>query len=161
MNKFMKNLWSFLATWYCSPILASLASSNLGVDGNLMVMAYGRVGFPWWLSRWRILLQCWRHRRCRFDSWVGKIPWRRIWQPTPVFLPGKFHGQRSLVGYSPWGHKDLEITEQQHTEVRKWDSEFSKSNKGLDKLCSLSFGVTIENERYAISLSLASIFPKD
>ena len=40
----------------------------------------------------------------RFHPWVGKIPWRRQWQPTPVFLPGKFHGQRSLVGYSPWGH---------------------------------------------------------
>ena len=36
-----------------------------------------------------------------FDPWVGKIPWSRKWQPTPVFLPGKFHGQRSLVGYSP------------------------------------------------------------
>ena len=42
-------------------------------------------------------------RRCSFDPWVGKIAWRRKWQPTPVFLPGKFHGQRSLVGYSPWG----------------------------------------------------------
>ena len=40
----------------------------------------------------------------RFDPWVGKIPWRREWQPTPVFLPGEFHGQRSLVGYHPWGH---------------------------------------------------------
>ena len=38
-----------------------------------------------------------------FDPLVGKIPWRRKWQPTPVFLPGKPHGQRSLVGYSPWG----------------------------------------------------------
>ena len=40
-----------------------------------------------------------------------KIPWRREWQPTPVFLPGESHGQRSLVGYSPWGHKELETTE--------------------------------------------------
>jgi len=40
-----------------------------------------------------------------FDSWVGKIPWRRKWQPTPVFLPGESHGQRSLAGYSPWGRK--------------------------------------------------------
>ena len=40
-----------------------------------------------------------------FDTWVGKIPWRRKWQPTPVLLPGKFHGQRILVGYSQWGHK--------------------------------------------------------
>ena len=49
------------------------------------------------------------HRQCRrprFDPWVGKIPWRRAWQPTPVFLPGESHGQRSLVGYSPWGYKE-------------------------------------------------------
>ena len=41
------------------------------------------------------------------NSWIGKIPWRRKWQPTPVFLPGKSHGQRSLAGYSPWGRKEL------------------------------------------------------
>jgi len=44
-------------------------------------------------------------RRPGFDPWVGKIPWRREWQPTPVFLPGEFHGQRSLAGYSLWGHR--------------------------------------------------------
>ena len=48
----------------------------------------------------RICLQCWRPE---FNFWVGKIPWRRKWQPTPVLLPGEVHGQRSLVGYSPWG----------------------------------------------------------
>ena len=47
-----------------------------------------------------------------FHPWVGKIPWRREWLPTPVFLPGEFHGQRSLRGYSPWGHKELDTTEQ-------------------------------------------------
>ena len=46
-------------------------------------------------------LQCRRHRRCRLDPWVGKIPGRRAWQPAPVLLPGKSHGQRSLAGYSP------------------------------------------------------------
>ena len=46
-----------------------------------------------------------------FDSWVGKIPWRRAWQPTPVFLPGESHGQRSLEGYSPWSHKESDTTE--------------------------------------------------
>ena len=51
-------------------------------------------------------------RRPGFDPWVRKIPWRRSLQPTPVFLPGEFHGQRSLVGYSPWGHKELDTTEQ-------------------------------------------------
>ena len=46
-----------------------------------------------------------------FDPWVGKIPWRKEWQPTPVFFPRKFHGQRNLAGYSPWGHKESETTE--------------------------------------------------
>ena len=49
-------------------------------------------------------------RRPRFNPWVGKIPWRRAWQPTPVFLPGESHGQRSLVGYSPWGGKESDMT---------------------------------------------------
>ena len=49
--------------------------------------------------------QCRRHRRHGFDPWVGKVPWRKKWQPTAVFLPGKSHGQKSLVGYSPWGHE--------------------------------------------------------
>ena len=50
-----------------------------------------------------------------FDPWVGKIPWRRVWQPTPVFLPGESHGQSSLAGYSPWGRKELDTTEHTHT----------------------------------------------
>ena len=47
----------------------------------------------------------------RFNPWVGKIPWRRKWQPTPVFLPGKSHGWRSLAGCNPWGCKKLDKTE--------------------------------------------------
>jgi len=50
------------------------------------------------------------------EKWVrslfGKIPWRRKWQPMPVFLPGKFHGQRNLASYSPWGRKELDMTDQ-------------------------------------------------
>ena len=49
--------------------------------------------------------------RLGFDPWVGKIPWRRKWQPTPVFLRGESHGWRSLVGYSPWGCKESNTTE--------------------------------------------------
>ena len=64
-------------------------------------------GLPWWL----ICLQC---GRPGFDPWLGKIPWRRKWRPTPVLLPGKFHGQRSLVGYSPWGCEELDPTERLH-----------------------------------------------
>ena len=56
----------------------------------------------------KILLQCRRHG---FNLWVKKIPRRRAWQPTPVFLPGESHGQRSLVGYSPRGHKESDTTE--------------------------------------------------
>ena len=52
-----------------------------------------------------------RQERCRFSPWVGKIPWRRKWQPTLVFLPGKCHGQRSLAGQSPWDCKQLDMTE--------------------------------------------------
>ena len=69
------------------------------------------LNLPWWLTRWSICLQCGRHR---FNPWVGKMPWRRKWQTTPVFLPGKFHGQRSLIGYSPWGHKESDTTEWLH-----------------------------------------------
>ena len=50
-------------------------------------------------------------RRPRFDPWVGKISWRRKWQPTPVFLPRESHGRRSMVGYSPWGRKESDTTE--------------------------------------------------
>ena len=49
--------------------------------------------------------------RPEFDPWVRKIPWKRGWQPTPVFWPGEFHGQRNLVGYSPCGRKESDITE--------------------------------------------------
>ena len=51
-------------------------------------------------------------RRCEFDSWVGKILSRRKWKPTPVLLPGKSHGQRSLAGYSPWGFTESDMTKQ-------------------------------------------------
>ena len=57
-------------------------------------------------NRKESICQCRRHKRHRFDPWVGKIPWRRAWQPTPVSLPGESHGQRSLEGYSPQGCKE-------------------------------------------------------
>ena len=64
-------------------------------------------GLPWWHRR--------KEPACsaggpRFDPWVGKIPGRRKWEPTPVFLPGKPHGQRSLEGYSSQGRKELDAT---------------------------------------------------
>ena len=69
-------------------------------------------GLPRWLKLQRICLQS---RRCRFHPWVGKIPCRKKWLPTPVFLPGESHGQRSPAGYRPWGHKESDMTEQLST----------------------------------------------
>ena len=62
----------------------------------------GHWGFPCGASGKEPTCQCRSHKRPGFDPWVGKITWRRKWQPIPVFLPGEFHGQRSLVGFSPW-----------------------------------------------------------
>ena len=75
-------------------------------------------GFPSWLSGKEFAFQC---RKCVFNPRVRKIPWRKKWQPTPVFLPGKSHGQRSLVGCSPWGHKGSDTTKDLHTwHSRQW-----------------------------------------
>ena len=61
--------------------------------------------YPRFMLTWSLVAQRLQCGRPGFDPWVGKIPWRRKWQPTPVFLPGKSHGLRLLVGYSPWGRR--------------------------------------------------------
>ena len=63
-------------------------------------------GFPRGISGTESACQCRRCKRAGFDLWVGKTPWRREWQPTPVFLPGKSHGERSPAGCGPWGHNE-------------------------------------------------------
>ena len=63
------------------------------------------------VKAYSVCLQC---RRPRFNPWGGKIPWSGKWQSTPVLLSGKSHGQRSLVGYSPWGHKESDTAERIH-----------------------------------------------
>ena len=65
-------------------------------------------GFPGISDAKESACQC---RRLGSDPWVRRIPWRREWQPTPVFLPGEAHGQRSLAGYSPWGRRESDMTE--------------------------------------------------
>ena len=69
------------------------------------------IGLPRWYSGKESTCQCRRCRRRGFDPWLGKISWRRKWQPTLVFLPGKSHGQRSLAAYTPWGCEELDTTE--------------------------------------------------
>ena len=65
----------------------------------------------WWHSGKE---STWQFSTLGFNPWVGKIHWRREWQPTPVFLPGKFHGQRNLEGYNPWGCRELDTVEHIH-----------------------------------------------
>ena len=69
------------------------------------------VGLRRWPSGKETACQCRRHKRRGFDPWVGKVPWSGKRQPTPAFLPGESHGQRSLVDYSPWGHKESGMTD--------------------------------------------------
>ena len=68
-------------------------------------------GLPMLCSGKQSTCQCKRCKRCGSSSWVRKIPWIRKWQPATVCLPGKFYGERSLAGYSPWGCKESDMTE--------------------------------------------------
>ena len=69
------------------------------------------LGFLGGASGKELVCQYRRFKRYRFNPWVGKMRWSRKWQPTLVFLPGESSGQRSLAGYSLWGHKELDMTE--------------------------------------------------
>ena len=107
--------WGKEAGWWGSFSLSLSGSDRLqffphSVHPELATELYYKgAGLPWWLRWQSVCLQC---RRPGFDLWVGKIPWRRKWQPTPVLLPGKFHG--CLVGYSPWDREESDMTEQLH-----------------------------------------------
>ena len=70
------------------------------------------IRLPWWLSSKETACQLRRHKRHGMDPWVGTIPQKRKWQTPPIFLPGKFHGKRSLADYSPWGRKESNTMEQ-------------------------------------------------
>ena len=81
-------------------------------------MLRGRQIAAYWLLKATVAHQeriCLQSKRPGFNLWVGKSPRRRAWQPTPVFLPGKSHVQRSLGGYSPWGCKESDMTEVANT----------------------------------------------
>ena len=68
-------------------------------------------GFPGGAGGKEPACQSRRHKKHRFNPWVGKIPWRKNWQPIPIFTPGEFHRQRSLEDHSPWGGKESDTTE--------------------------------------------------
>ena len=115
----------------CSPLLGHVLSphprtghTRWCVRVGPLPLAHGGVSKGW--NSWLLLLQgnepggasgkeltcqCRKHKRHGFSPWVWNIPWRRAWQPTPVFLPGAPHRQRSLVGYCSWDHKGSNTTE--------------------------------------------------
>ena len=100
---------SGIGTFFPLPVTHTGCGSS---DFQILICICVIWGLPRWLRWERIHLQC---RRPGFDPWVGKIPWRRAWQPTPVFLPGESprrDSQGSLAGCSPWGHKESDTTEQ-------------------------------------------------
>ena len=81
------------------------------------------LGLPSWRSVKNLLGNA-EDKRCGFDLWVGKIPWSRKWQPTPVFSSGKLHEQKSLVDYSPGGLKESDTTESANTQmIKNWLSK--------------------------------------
>ena len=92
-------------------LLGSIQANSLSMSSwvNLFLKMY--MGFPGGASGKEPACRCRRHKRRGFNPWVGKIPWRRAWQPIPVFLPIDSHGQRSLAGYSLWGCKESNTTE--------------------------------------------------
>ena len=117
------------------------------------------MGLPCWLRGESICLPC---RTPGFNPWVGKIPWRRKWQPTPVFLPGESHGQRSLVGYSPQGHKELDTTEQLHftKQLHTYitQTKFPVCNMYMDFLDSVFFLLPKSKMHFLLVIFLAFSF---
>ena len=124
--------------FFSTPAVLTRVVGNLHVQSSIHSRCFvgllrRGLGLGWvvWLSKWAGPVSLYhllmgpqgvgcQHRRWWFYPWVRKTPWRRKWQPTPVFLPGKSHGQRSLAGFSPWGCKrvrcDLETKQQNQNE---------------------------------------------
>ena len=102
----------------------AFSGSNRSLLLTLTTLLKGIKGFPGGASGKESACQCRRHKRPGFHPWVGKIALRRKWQPTPVFLSGEFQGQRSLIGYRPWGRKAstwLSIWAQEELNLAVWN----------------------------------------
>ena len=94
----------------CCLLMVKLEGERCEMCNAIDLSSSNRTGRTSQMAQWsRICLQCRGYWGCGFDPWVGKIPWKRKCQPTPVFFPGKSHGQRSLEGYNPWGHKESDM----------------------------------------------------
>ena len=105
-------VWASYGSWGWTGkpgVLQSMGSQRVGHDWATEHHQQ-MFGLPRWHSDKESACQCRRHKKCRFDPLVGKIPWSGKWQPTSVLLSGKFHGQKSMAGYSPQGHKKSDTT---------------------------------------------------
>ena len=116
--------WMKLPSEYIDWVKQIALTKTVGLIQSIKVLNQTKVWSPTvvkWASQWcsvkESTCQCRRCQRCWLDPWVGKILWRRAWQPTPVFLPGKFHGPRSLAVYSPRSHKESDMIEFTHRDT--------------------------------------------
>ena len=100
--------------------------------------------------------QCRRCRRYGFHSWVGKIPWNRKWQTAPVFLPGKSHGHRSLVGCCPRGCKELNMTKCTCKKKKKIKSQRNPYQQFLCCVLSEDSGLQLQTQAYSLDFGMRS-----
>ena len=104
----MGSFWIYLCFFIDEIKAVDLIKPLNEVDTKREISSTNRSqGFPGGISGKESACQCRRFKK--FDPWVGKMPWRRQWQPIPVFLSGKSHGQRSLSGDNLWGQKKLDM----------------------------------------------------
>ena len=127
-----------LCTWKTPNLNAFLVKSVKYLRKRYVILILQRCSSL--VTQMVICLQC---GTSGFSLWVGKIVWRREWQPTPVFSPGESHGQRSLAGYSPWGRKELDMTEWLHFHFQFYKSLYQKRKR-----------LNIPNKFYGVNITL-------
>ena len=110
MDMSLSKLWELVMyreAWHAAVHGVTKSWTGLSDSAELTI----RKGFPGGASGKEPACQCRRYKRCWLDPWIRKIPWKRAWQPTSVFMPGESYGQKSLAGYRPWGRKESDRTE--------------------------------------------------
>ena len=115
-NTYVIKIWNHLDQNFSTPLNPMYSFCEIRFNVFLVVVALGLPRWHQWLKNLPASAGEMRHG---FDPWVRKIHWRGAWQPTPVFLPGEFHGQRSLAGYGTQGHTELDTTESLSTNEHK------------------------------------------
>ena len=116
---------TFLLIFFFLPLYVRIPTWHIGKGSTFQCRRHRKCGFdPCFRKipcsrKWQPTPGFFPHKKCGFDPWFRKIVWNRKSEPTPVFFPGESCGQRSLVGYSPWGHEELDMTEQMSTPIYK------------------------------------------